>query len=184
MNICMNNTQVNFSQQNGASLITTLILMVVITLIGISAMLAANNQVKLAGNLQFQNLALDRAEIARVQAEWWLSRPGNANSLGFEAHSSDTKELYPTNYFSEQKTDPISMNWNDSNSKQVGSGSNRYLIEQLGEDMKLPGSEVDSPKQSKRPCSSVDLFRTISRGQSQRGAVQYVQTVYSVLTCG
>lgn len=182
MNSC-SNLYSYIDRQNGSSLITTLLIMVVIMLIGTSAMLAANNQVKLAGNLQYQSLALDRAEIARTQAEWWLSRPGNASSPGFDSYTTNSKELYPINYFSEQKIDPVSMIWNDSNSMQAGSGYNRYVIEQLGENMKLPGSEVNSPKQSKRPCSSVDLFRTINRGQSQRGAVQYVQTVFSVLVC-
>ena len=67
--------------QQGASLITSLILLGVLALMGVAGVMIANTQFKIAGNLQFQSAAMSDAESALAVAENWL--PANFAHQGF-----------------------------------------------------------------------------------------------------
>ena len=67
------------ARQRGATLVIALLVLVLIMMIGITAISTSDTQYKLAGNLQFEDSALNNAEAAVTAAENWLStgRPGS-----------------------------------------------------------------------------------------------------------
>ncbi len=64
--------------QKGFVLITALLLLVVVTIIGVSMLRSFGVQQRIATNLREKRRALNAAETAQQYAEWWLSTGNNA----------------------------------------------------------------------------------------------------------
>src|SRR4051812_44377153 len=94
----MMRSAVNRTRQRGAALIMALVLLGLLLVLGISGVVVSNVQVKVAGNLQFQNLALSTAESGLAQAESWLTQITgtlpNYDNNGF--YASGTAGIYPS----------------------------------------------------------------------------------------
>ena len=161
--------------QRGASLVVTLVMLVVLMLMGITAIVVSNTQFRMAANLQFQNLAMNNAESALAQAENWLAL--NVADPGFAARVNGG--LYPEGMV----VDPFTMVWDDNTSVRVDAlGSQRYAIELLGVRTTPANSVVgcvNSYGQS-APCRVVRVFRLSSRGVSVLGAAKMVQSIFAV----
>ena len=67
-------------RQRGIALITSLLLLLIITILGISMFRGLGSQEKIAGNLREKDRALHAAESAQQYAEWWLLQGNNASS--------------------------------------------------------------------------------------------------------
>ncbi len=66
--------QISLSRkQAGSSLIVSMIMLVVLMMMGVGAIVMSNTQYRVAGNFQFQNLAMAAAESALSQAENWVA---------------------------------------------------------------------------------------------------------------
>jgi len=162
--------------QTGGSLVVSMIMLVVLMLMGVAAIVVSNSQYRMAGNYQFQNLAMASAESALAQAEAWiadnLDSPDFANRIPGGLYPKDTGP------------NPFTMTWDDTTSEEVaGLSSQRYIIELLGDNRTLP---ANSKKQGacgyggSGPCPQVNVFRITARGTSARGSAKYVQSVYAV----
>tara|TARA_R110002111_G_scaffold8723_3_gene31412 strand:- start:1062 stop:1607 length:546 start_codon:yes stop_codon:yes gene_type:complete len=68
----MNNNYVN-RKQSGVVLIISLIMLVLLTLIGVTAMQVTGLEEKMAGNMKSNNLAFQSAETALREGENWLA---------------------------------------------------------------------------------------------------------------
>ena len=68
----MKHKAVLYQRQKGAALVTALIMLLVLTLIGITGIQTITLEEKMAGNLQDQNLALQAAEAGLRGGEAWL----------------------------------------------------------------------------------------------------------------
>jgi type IV pilus assembly protein PilX len=79
-----------FHRQDGAALMVALIMLILITLIGVSAAQMQTMEVRMAANMHNRNLALQSAESALRTAEDGLSQ-ANYSSAQF---SADTAGLY------------------------------------------------------------------------------------------
>jgi Tfp pilus assembly protein PilX len=171
-------------RQSGASLIVSLVVLGVLMLMGVAAMVISNTQYRLAGNLQFQNTALNNAEVALATAEQWLSAGTNFTAAGFDTYDVSTPMLYPGTYLADNNIDPLTMTWSDTNSaKADASGNQRYLIEQLAKSRKLTGSGLGVGGRRSTSCNEVNVYRITTRGVSGRGATRFVQAIFSVLSC-
>ena len=62
------------NKQLGSTLIISLIILVILMLLGVSAVTTSNTQYKLAGNLQFEDAAMNNTETAINAAETWSGR--------------------------------------------------------------------------------------------------------------
>lgn len=186
----MNKINLNKRQQRGATLVVAMIVLMVLMILGVGAVMTANTQFKMAGNLQFENLAKDRAENQVTAAENWLSQADNPahsqfiNNPGFTAYSVATKELHPSGHLASIGiSDPLNMSnaqW-IANSTSTALQTDGYMIEMLGADLPPPGaSKVIDPK---APCNKYNLFLITSRGSSPRGATRLIQSVYQVFSC-
>jgi Tfp pilus assembly protein PilX len=180
----MNTFDCHPSRQRGISLVTTLVMMLAVMVLGLSAILVSKSEFMLAGNVQFQSGALNEAEAAGVAAEQWISTGTNQTNAGFTTYNSSAGHLFPIGYMAANGIDPLTMTWSTSNSIQVGSiTSQRYLIEFLAKDRTLIPTGLAVGGRSSSGCNKVNVFRIIAQGGSARGATRMVQSIYSVLSC-
>lgn len=168
------------SRQKGATLVIALLVLVLIMMIGITAVSTSNTQYKLAGNLQFEDGAMNNAETAVVTAEKWLGTGTNYKHLGFTTYdAANSPQLLPI----ASSNNPLTLTWSDSNSLSVGSVAQRYQIQLMSTNNLLTGSSAAVGKQAISVCNKVNTFLITGRGTSHRGAAKLVQSYYSVLNC-
>jgi Tfp pilus assembly protein PilX len=172
------------SRQRGISLVTTLVMLLAVMVLGLSAILISKSEFMLSGNVQFQSAALNEAEAAAVVAEQWLASGTNYLNAGFTTYNTSAGYLYPINYMSTNSIDPLTMTWSTANSIQVGSNTNeRYLIEFLAKDKTLIPTGLAVGGRASSGCNKTDVFRIIAQGGSARGATRFIQSIFSVLSC-
>lgn len=179
------------SRQRGATLVIALLILVLIMMIGITAISTSNTQYKLAGNLQFEDSAMNNAEAAITAAEQWLSTGANYNcclGAGFNTYSRATT---PQLYVIGTAVSPLTMTWKDTaddaataNSLMVGGNSSqRYLIQKMSSNNRLQSSSQVVGGRTSYGCNQVNTYQITGRGVSARGATRFVQSYYSVLSC-
>jgi len=181
MNVQMQNR--GPSRQRGASsLFLTVILVMVVMMLAVTAAVLSNTQFRLAGNLQFENIAFNLAEGAVASAENWLSTGTHAKDGGFTTYASSTPQVYPIGYLATNNLDPLTMTWPDTTKVDVA-GDQRYLIEKYGADNQPLGTGLDTGGRPLTGCQKVDVFLISALGKSARGTRKSVQTTYSVPSC-
>ncbi len=174
------------AQQGGATLVIALLILVLIMMIGITAVSTSNTQYKLAGNLQFEDGAMNNAEAAVSAAENWLITSTSAVppvphylDAGFTT-AGVTNGLLPI----ASSSAPLTMTWSNSNSVSVGgSSAQRYMIQLMATNSLLTGSNAAVGRQGAAVCNKVNNYLITGRGTSARGATKFVQSFYSVLSC-
>ena len=183
------------SRQQGSALVMSLLILALIMILGVTAMSTSNTQFKLAGNIQFEDSALNNAEVAIATAEVWLTPAGGApypsssnfRNAAFTTFSSSTGYLHPKGHMatlSSPNNDPLAMVWSDSNSVSVaGNGNQRYMIELISENSRLQGSNLGLGPRRSSGCNQVNTYLITARGLSARGATKFVQSYFSVLSC-
>ncbi len=142
----------NRGHQSGATLVIALIVLIVLMILGVGAVMTANSQFKMAGNLQFENQAKNNAENQLVTAENFLNLNGGPSSTFVQGV-------------------PVT----------VAAGSNSYTIVLRGAN-KIPSggsASVGSPPPA--GTASVNLFEVTGHGESARGASRDVVAIYEVL---
>ncbi|MBC7703785.1 MAG: hypothetical protein H7274_07600 [Rhodoferax sp.] len=179
-------------RQQGATLVVALLILVLIMMIGITAISTSNTQYKLAGNLQFEDGAMNNAETAVTTAENWLTDPTvkNFNDDGFKLTGPSKPQLIPFDPVTPRPANRdatlLAMAWTDTENKSVKvavNGSQRYVIEKLSQGNRLPGSDVGIGGRASAGCNLVNTYLITGRGTSARGAVKFVQSYFSVLSC-
>lgn len=164
--------------QKGATLLISLVLLVLIMLMGTTAMVTSDTQLKLSGNLQFEDVALNNAEIAIGKAESILSSAGSdyVSSPGFGTYSSASPERYPMH----MSVSPLTMQWDNSNSTIVNDDTQRYLVQLISKNVSLKPSDPTTGGAPSIPSKTVHTFLVTARGTSARGAVKFIQSYVAV----
>ena len=87
-------------KQRGSTLVTSIIVLILIMMMGMSAMVTSDTQLKISGNLQFEDTAANNAESGIATAESALASVGYCASIGFtaDAHSAATPEQTTCSY--------------------------------------------------------------------------------------
>lgn len=186
------------SRQGGATLVVALLILVLIMMIGITAVSTSNTQFKLAGNLQFEDSALNNAEAAVTAAENWLATGLNYNNAAFTAVAATTDpdpgsdaatpHLLPRTSVpairDARDVRGYTITWDNTNSLAVGGAeTQRYYIELMSLNNRLQGSSQAVGTRASSGCNQVNTYMITGRGASARGAVKFVQSYYSVLNC-
>jgi len=167
--------------QRGSTLVISLIILVMLMLLGVTAMTTSDTAFKLTGNLQFENNAINDAESA-------LNTVENAMKLGtisyndaaFFAASSVTATstgLYPIG----AAIDPLTMSWDNAHSVLVTTNSRR-IIQLMSTNNILTGSGLAVGGVASTACNRVNTYSITALGASSRGAAKTVQSYYSVIT--
>lgn len=162
-------------RQHGVVLIFSLVILMVLTILGISSMNTANLQTIMAGNSQYQTTALNTAEGALAAAEATIDAVVAGAPLpaggGYYDVAAGAAEI-----------DPLTFDWSDSNNANYFTdGNSKTVVEYTGPETPPPSSF--------RYLNSVPIagdqvyvFRTTVRSTSSRGAVRLIQGVYLTLT--
>jgi type IV pilus assembly protein PilX len=156
--------------QSGSTLIISMIILILLMLLGVTAMNTSDTQYKLAGNLQFESLAMNNAEIAENAAEQWL-----------EAHAATTPN--PSTAVA-TLPDPLSsaMTWTNADSVAAADDSHRYVIGFVSTNRSpLADASLECPDPTNmRNYDCVNTYLITARGLSNRGATKFVQAYYAV----
>ena len=184
-------------RQQGATLVIALLILVLIMMIGITAVSTSNTQYKLAGNLQFEDGALNNAEIAVAAAESWLAAGTNYANPAFTAAGPNpdvaTPQILPrtvdATVRAARDAQPFTLNWNDATAADLfstrvgGNATQRYYIELMSLNNSLAGSSQVVGGQAAAACNKVNTYLVTARGQSSRSASKLVQSYFSVISC-
>lgn len=159
------------NKQSGSTLIVSLIILILLMLLGVTAMSTSDTQYKLTGNLQFSNMAMNNAETAANAAEQWLE--SNAGSTP----SANAVATLPN---------PLTgMVWTNSDSVAVVPGdpdSQRYVIGYVSTYASPTagvGLDCFNPS-NEHNFDCVHTYQITARGQGGRGATKIIQTYYAV----
>jgi type IV pilus assembly protein PilX len=126
----------NFQQQRGAALITSLIILLVLTVLGVSAMSTSSLEELMAGNLRDQNLSFQAAEAALQDGEryidGWGGTPPGASTSGTNngVYTTDQFGLYESTAFNTSV-------WNNAVATTYGADTG-IAISDLGDVQALP----------------------------------------------
>ncbi len=184
-------------RHRGSTLIISLIILVLLMLLGVTAMRVTNTNLQMAGNIQFADSAMNNAEATIAVAENWLRTGTNYRSAGFMTDSCNGRsvsQLYPLRTtsvpavpcmqgYTAPANDPLTMSWDDTNSIVGTNTSQRYLIELMSVNDRLTGSNQALGGRSSSGCNQVNTYRITARGTSARGAIKFIQSFFSVLSC-
>lgn len=154
-----------------------LVFLIILTIIGLSAMGTTSLEEKMAGNVKDRNLAFQAAETGLLAGENWIN--AQINKPGFPNNAAG---LYLPSATATPAWD--SLNWSGTSNLVVYSGGlqkvatqPKYIIEDLGEVPEVGGSKV-LPGAYKGKGNTV--VRITARGTGGTDAAQaMVQSTYS-----
>jgi type IV pilus assembly protein PilX len=169
-------------RQDGAALVVSLILLLVMTVIGVGSMGVAVTEIKMATTMQQEEVALRRAERTLLIAENAIETIVNASTPYEFTTAGDAYYVYDPN----DAVDPRSADWSGISSMAgpVSTPSDNldnddaYITEYQGSRV-IPGeAEPGSPD---APVSGglAYIFRNTTRSASGKNAVRIVESVYA-----
>lgn len=176
--------------QRGAVLITGLIFLVVLTLLGTTALQGTLLEEKMAGNLRDETLAFQAAEAALRSGERFLEQvtlPEFNGSDGLYHHACSAKaedEDMNESFLCTTTPDPVAeMKWNADDSREIDvvamegvASQPRYFIEQL---QSVPSMGVEGSAQQSGNALMDNMFRIVARGTGgTETAAIFLQSTY------
>ena len=176
------------SSERGSTLVISLIILIVLMLLGVMAMNTSDTQYKLAGNLQFEDVAMSNAEQAIDAAERWLESDTLMQQAIAVANNAD---VAPSTAVSAVSITPLTMTWTSSetppNPPSVAvtgpdgapNDRQRYVIGYVSRN-RAALAQVGGCPDALRPFDCVHTYLITARGLGGRGATKFVQVYYSV----
>lgn len=138
----MSNNSIKFTSQSGAVLLISLIMLLLLTLIGVTGMQVASLEERMAGNAKDINLAFQAAETTLRGAEKRLNAPGLPpfnNTNGLYAYEAGV-ERWEVVDWSKDKTE--TMPFSIEPGGLSGRPQPRYIIEELLQEPPLAAGEL------------------------------------------
>jgi type IV pilus assembly protein PilX len=163
--------------QRGVSLIVALVMLIVLTLIGVSSMNTAIVELKMAGSSQQQSIALNRAdELLRVGEERIVAIVTDPAAFDFSAGGDGY-------YTKNDNIDVNNIDWAGQGliSIQGANTNDVYVAEYLGPTT-IPGESVKVSTDGRIIGGAVHTFRITSRSATGKGALRLVQSIYVTAT--
>ena len=168
-------------RQAGAALIISLVILLAMTLIGVSSMDSAVLELKMAGTMQQQIVAMNRAEATLMVAETAIDNiTTDGTTYNFETTGNG---FYPpVNTLDLEQVDwaGISTEVGPVDSANSIDDDDKYVIEYLGI-KPIPGETVKMDPNGAIVGGAVHTFRNTTRSASGRDVVRMVQSVYVTL---
>lgn len=114
----------SFHRQDGAVLVISLLILLIMTLIGVTAMSTTSMEEKMTGNMRDKNLALQASEAALEDGEAWLaaqgSYPGKASVCG-----APPCDVWDLNVLPDLANE--SQSWWQSNTHEYGTAGSKDI---------------------------------------------------------
>ena len=165
----------SISRQRGLALVMSLVILLVLTLLGVTAMNTSNLQILMTGNSQYQTTALNKAESVLRTAEDVIS-----DFIGTPGATYPASGYYNIPGGA-APIDLATFDWDDANVILIPGEPSKYIIEFTGTE------ELDSASKAWRQDQGiigddVSVFRITARTPSTRGAVRYVQSIFVTIS--
>jgi type IV pilus assembly protein PilX len=177
MNTRTINLHTGLHSQRGVSLVVALVMLLVLTLIGVSSMNTAIVELKMAGSMQQQGLALNRAdELLRVGEEDVVTIVNTPAAFDFAA-AGDGYYVFADNI----NVNNIDWSGQGLNTIQGATANDEYISEYLG-DKVIPGESVKVGTDGRIIGGAVHTFRITSRSTTGKSALRLVQSIYVSLS--
>ncbi len=167
----------NYRQQSGMTLIVSLIILVSLTIIGVTSMQATRTEISMAGNQREAGMTFNAAEAGLRDAEAYV-----AATISKNAYNDPTKGL-----FDKTDEDPDYMDYSVWTDSQVAPTTLSYVAEQPRFIIKYLGDRSQNEVAavniggygSSQPGMTVSNFRITARGAGQTGnTYRIVQSYY------
>lgn len=169
----MRNQEISAINQKGVVLVTGLVFLVMMTILGVTAMQNTVLEERMAGNLRDENLAFQAAEAALREGERFLEQitlPAFNGSDGLYHHASSPAPdpMTWTGWTTSGKTTTTTI---------TGAASQpRYIIEQL---VSVPFQGTKGSAQQSPVTNMSNMYRVIARGVGGTdSAVVVLQSIY------
>ena len=167
---------VNKARQQGAALIISLLVLVAMTVIGISTMRGALLEVKMAGNAQQQVVATRQVERVLLAAEQRIEALV-ADSAAFEFGTANDGFYLPTDAVA--VSNPSWSGVTAENGPTVdGTVIGQYVVEYHGPKA-IPGETIKLDTEGRIIGGAVYTYRNSVRSSPRPGAVRIVQSLYT-----
>ena len=146
-----------------------LVMLLVLTLIGVSSMNTAIVELKMAGSAQQQGVALNRAdEMLRVGED-------DVRNIVIDPGAFNFATAGDGYYVNTDNVNVMTTDWSGLNSIEAPNGTDEYVVEYTGAKTLLGGSEKEG---SDIAGDTVHSFRITSRSEAGKGALRLVQSIY------
>jgi type IV pilus assembly protein PilX len=156
-------------RQRGVSLIVAMVLLIVLTLIGVSSMNTAIVELKMAGSSQQQGIALNRAnELLRVAEDAVVAIVTAPAAYDF----SDNAGYYTK----DDNIDVHNIDWAGLDS--VSGGDHAIFVTEYLGDEEIPGESRKEGTDGRIVGGAVHTFRITSRATAGKSALRLVQSIY------
>jgi type IV pilus assembly protein PilX len=161
--------------QAGAALVVSLIALLLMTIIGVTAASSSSLELLIATNTQNAGEALAMAEDSVLAGELYVqtTHPGGGPTFDFSAAADD-------GYYVAGEVDVQNVDWSAIETEQAfdGGGSllTEYVVEYLGTTSASGGTLAAGTGGG---AGVRHLYRISGRGVSARGTVRLVQTIYA-----
>ena len=172
----MNCRQPNFkssqNNQKGVSILVALVMLLILTLIGVSSMNSSIVELKMSTSMQQQGIALNRAEE--------LLRTGEASvdAILADPAAFDFAAAGDGYYITANAIDVYQIDWQGLVSiKPDANFDDTYVIEYLGAKA-IPGESVKIAPDGRIIGGAVHTFRITTRSVAGKGAIRLVQSMY------
>lgn len=176
----MNSTHIKHPSQRGATLIISLLLLLVLSLIGVTAVQTTALQEKMAGNMRNQNLAFQAAEAALRAGENWIAQQTAEPDPQSSCTTPPCEQVWQLNTLNGGDFLDIQW-WKTTSDVQIYGGATlsevktppRYFIEEYSF---IPDSLVVDPE----PKTGKYIYRITARGTGGTDNAQAIlQTTYA-----
>jgi len=174
MNCRHTNFKAGKNGQKGISILVALVMLLVLTLIGVSSMNSSIVELKMSTSMQQQGVALNRAEE--------LLRVGESNIDGIITNPAafDFAAAGDGYYVTADNIDVRDIDWPTQGLVSIKPDANvddTYVIEYQGA-KPIPGESVKIATDGRIIGGAVHTFRLTTRSVAGKGAVRLVQSIY------
>jgi len=155
------------TQQRGSALVVSLSILLILTILGVSAMRTTSLEEKMAGNARDTQVAFEAAEAAMRQAETYLNTIANLND--FVAAGTG-------GYYTSKGAGPeawtVETNWTNAarhnsvigyNTAQVGAAP-KYIIQMVDSNLTLDETPEQGGGYNGPPIREIGVFQITTRG--------------------
>lgn len=185
------------ARQAGTALITALLMLLVLTLLATFGMNLSRLEYRMAGNTQFQTLALGNAEFVLAVAEADIrdqaGNPFNPDRPDDHYYPQDTPDFDPATAGVQQPADrvwsfssahvslpDIDGDGSDSNGDGIADdGTGQYVIQDAGLELSLAGHTAPGNRPIALVGTTVQAFLVTARSRTSGGAQRTVQSVFA-----
>ena len=156
--------------QRGVALIASMLILIIITLLGLSSMRSAGLQERMSGNQYDRNVVLEAAEAALREAEAIAAAP-----LTVTANCSDGICPRPVAGMADRWSDPDFTGWRAATSTRPALVTSQFIIEDMGPQPVDGTCHLQIPVE---PTCLLPLYRVTAQAQATnaRGTIVTLQS--------